>query len=141
MFLEEKIDLLKKQLSSADLTVRYNDFGEVMTKIEFVFLNKSLNDKFSGWLERLKDYTEETFDCDFSELLKTKLTKGQKYWWIYVEDNEPNSRHRLFDATTLGGHHLSFLFHDSPVFIVEKKYVWMLIIDREKKQIKQINAM
>ncbi|HEY8935568.1 MAG TPA: hypothetical protein VIM65_10130 [Cyclobacteriaceae bacterium] len=91
MFLEEKIDRLKNRLSPNDLTIRYNDFGEVMTKIESAFLNKELNYKFSGWTERLKQFSEKSFDCSFLDFLENNLQKDQKYWWVFMESRVPNS--------------------------------------------------
>jgi hypothetical protein len=139
MFIEEKIDRLKQQLLPSDLTIRYNDFGEVMTKIESKFLNKHLNYKFSGWIERVKEFSEKSFGCDFLDFLDKELLKDQKYWWVFVENKEPSSRHRLFDATIVGGYRLSFLFPHSPVFIVEKKYAWMLIVDRDQKWVRTLS--
>ncbi|MBI3220883.1 MAG: hypothetical protein HYZ44_15315 [Bacteroidetes bacterium] len=138
MFLEEKIDALKRSISSKDLTIRYNDFGEVMTKIESAFLTKHMNHQFSGWTDRLKPYSEILFDGFWLDFIKKELVEDQKYWWVFTDDLDPHSRHRLFDATIVGGYHVSFLFSKSPVFIVEKKYAWMLMVDREQKSVKKL---
>lgn len=133
MFLEEKLDLLKKTLSPEHLVIRYTDYKAVINKIEARFLRKDKQYPFCGWQERFVASEVYTIEGDVFEHLKTVLLEGQKYWWVYVEDNLPSTRHRLFDATCLGGERLSYLFYNSPIFIIHKKYEWMLMIDRKTK--------
>jgi hypothetical protein len=137
MYLEEKLDKLKRDLFPNDLTIRYNDFKQIMSKIESKFLIDDLNFKYSGWIERLKDFKKYDLNANPFDFLKPRLIDDQKYWWIYVEGPYNNSRHWLFDATIKGGYHLSFLFSDSPIFVVHKKYDWMIMIDNKSKLIKE----
>lgn len=137
MYFEEKLDKLKKDLGPKDLVIRFNDFKEIMTKIESKFLVDDLNNKYTGWIERLKEFKTLDLNIEPFEFLKTRLTKNQKYWWIYLEGSYINSRHRIFDATIKGGESLSFLFHDSPIFVIHKKYDWMIMIDKKARSIKE----
>jgi hypothetical protein len=111
-----------------------------MKKIESVFLTKHMNHQFSGWTARLKHYSEIQFDDYWLDFIKKELVpvEDQKYWWVFTDDLDPHARHRLFDATMVGGHSMSFLFSKSPVFIIEKKYAWMLLVDREQKSVKKL---
>jgi hypothetical protein len=139
MFIEEKLDNLKQELTDKNLVIRYNDFKSIMSKIENHFLsNENLNHKYSGWIERLKNFNENNFEEETFQLLTSKLKDNQKYWWIFVDSPcYPNSRHRVFDATLLGGQRLSFIFSESPIYIVHKKYDWMIMLDRKQKLIKE----
>jgi len=135
MFLEEKLDLLKRQLSNKDFAIRYTDYKAVMSKIEAKFLLfKSPNDRFNNWPERLKHFSKSNFSDSTFEYLKKKLTKKEQYWWVFIESPcYANSRHRLFEATLLGGESVSYLFSESPIFIIHKKYNWMIVLNRERK--------
>ena len=137
MYLEEKLDRLKRELEPKDLVIRFNDFKQIMSKIESKFLIGDLNYKYSAWIERLKDFNAHDLDTEPFDFLKTRLKTDQKYWWVYVEGSHINSRHRVFDATIKGGESLSFLFHDSPIFVIHKKYEWMIMIDSKSKSIKE----
>lgn len=139
MYLEEKLDLLKKELYPEHLTIRYNDFKEIIDKIESKYLHfDNLNFKYSGWKERLKDFEESSFKSDVFDFIDRQLKEKQKYWWVFVDPpNHSNSRHRIFDATTKGGKRLAVLFQDSPIFIIEKKYKWMMAIDPKNGTVKE----
>ncbi len=139
MFLEEKLDLLKRELPPEHLVVRYTDYKAVMNKIEARFLRKDKQYSFCGWQERFVASQVYTIEGNIFEHLNTVLVADQKYWWVYAEDELPNSRHRLFDATGYGGERLSYLFYNSPIFIIHKKYEWMFMIDRKTKSVGIIN--
>jgi hypothetical protein len=139
MFIEEKIDNLCRHFSTKDLVIRYTDYKVVMTKIENKFLlNINPNFKFCEWSERLNDFTINTYEKNTYDLLTDKLLADVKYWWIFVD--EPccvSSRHRLFGATLLAGKSLSYIFSESPIYIVHKKYDWMLMVDRKAKTLRE----
>jgi hypothetical protein len=139
MFIEEKIDKLRKQFSTKDLVIRYTAYKVVMTKIENKFLlNINPNFKFCEWSERLNDFQVNTYEKNTYDLLADKLLADEKYWWVFVDNPcYVSSRHRLFDATLLAGESLSYIFSESPIYIVHKKYEWMLMIDRKTKTIKE----
>jgi hypothetical protein len=139
MFIEEKIDILTTQFSAKDLTIRYTAYKSVMTKIEHKFLQKiNPNLKYCEWLERFKDYNAYDYQEDTFHFLAQKLLPNEKYWWIFVDSPcYSTSRHRLFDATLIAGESLSYIFHDSPIYIVHKKYEFMLLIDRKTKIVKE----
>lgn len=139
MHLEEKIDRIKNKLSSDDLVIRYTEFKSIMGKIEKYFLsNDNPNYKYNGWIERLVKFEEETYSETTFDYLRNRLNEKEKYWWIYVESpSYPNSRHRVFDATIIGGESLASVFSDSPIFIIHKKYHWMIMLDSSKKIIKE----
>ena len=142
MFIEEKIEALKKQLSDKDLKIRFTEFKAIMEKIESHFLDFSdLNYKYSGWEKRLVGFEDKPYDNSVEELLNELLLDDKNYWWIYVEPpSYPNSRHRIFDASLKGGKSLANLFYGSPIFIVDKKYFWMIAIDRKKKILRKRTA-
>lgn len=139
MFIEEKIDVLTKYFSAKDLTIRYTAYKSVMTKIEHKFLqNINPNFKFCEWVERFEDYIAYNYEGKTFDFLSEKLLPNEKYWWIFVDSPcYSTSRHRLFDATILAGESLSYIFSDSPIYIVHKKYDFMLMIDRKTKCIKE----
>jgi len=115
------------------------DYKSVMTKIESKFFKRTNpNYYFNGWLERFQDFKESSFEGTPFEVIGNNLLEGEKYWWIYVDAPcNANSRHRFFDATIIGGEALSYIFSESPIYIVHKKYEWMLMIDRKEKTIKK----
>jgi hypothetical protein len=131
MHIEEKLDLLKKDLFPDDLVIRFNEFKSIMKKIESKFLSaKDLNYPNSKWKERLKGFEKFDLTINKFELLDSKLDKGKKYWWVFLEQPDyEGSRHRIFDATLKGGKQLSYLFQLSPIFVIDKKYDWMIMID------------
>lgn len=139
MHLEEKLDILKKELSPEHLVIRFNEFKSIIKKIDTTFLGEpDLNYPNSKWSVRLKGFQESELDMNSLSFLESRLDKEQKYWWIFLEQPEyEGSRHRIFDATLKGGKRLSHLFQDSPIFVVEKKYKWMLMIDESKRIIKE----
>lgn len=139
MHLEEKLDILKKELSPEHLVIRFNEFKSIIKKIDTTFLGEpDLNYPNSKWSVRLKGFQESELDMNSLSFLESRLDKEQKYWWIFLEQPEyEGSRHRIFDATLKGGKRLSHLFQDSPIFVVEKKYKWMLMIDKSKRIIKE----
>lgn len=141
MFLEEKLDILKNSLSEDDLSIRFTDYKSVMSKIESTFLTfNNPNYKYSGWIERIDKFEKEQLIGTFFENLLETLEDNQKYWWVFVDlPCFPNSRHRIYDATIIGGKHLSFLFTESPVFVIHKKYEWMMMFDRKAQTLFKLN--
>ena len=139
MFIEEKLALLKQELSKEDFTIRYTDFKSIMSKIEAKFFSsKNPSYKYNNWDKRLEGFSESSFSESTFDYLGSTLKNSNKYWWIYVDSPcYSNSRHRLFDATLVGGERLSYLFSDSPIYIVHKKYDWMMVLDRSRKIIKE----
>ena len=139
MHLEEKLDLLKKELYPDHLAIRFNEFKSIFKKIDSKFLGEQdLNYPNSKWKERLKGFQESELKMGQLEFLESRLEKGQKYWWIFLEQPDyEGSRHRLFDATLKGGKRLSYLFQASPIFVVEKKYQWMFMVDESKGVIRE----
>ena len=139
MFLEEKLDVLKKKLSPKEFQVRYNDYKQVMSRIESRFLRfDNLNYHFSGWKERLKDFQSQKYEGVTFDFLYENLEPEQKYWWVFVEGHgRPTDRHWLFDANWKGGLHLSSLFSQTPIFIVDKKYEWMWMVEPTTKTLKK----
>lgn len=139
MHLEEKLDLLKKELYPNDLVIRFNEFKSIIKKIESKFLGaEDMNYPNSKWRERLKGFEEYELNINQFDLLDSKLVQRKKYWWVFLDQPEyEGSRHRIFDATLKGAKRLYNLFHDSPIFVVDKKYGWMIMIDESKKIIKE----
>ncbi|MDW3645731.1 MAG: GNAT family N-acetyltransferase [Bacteroidia bacterium] len=135
MFLEEKLDRLKEILSPDDLRIPFNEFYPIKSRIEAAFMSfENPNFHLNGWKERLKNYELHNFNKETFDFLAEKLPAAERYWWVFMEDPQyAMSRHMLFDASQKGGEHLSYLFHDSPIFIVDKKYRWLLMIDRREK--------
>ena len=131
MYLKEKLDLIKKGLYPDDLVIRFNDFKSILKKIDSTFLGEGdPNYPASKWRDRLKGFQKFGLETNPMDFLKSRRNKGQKYWWVFLDlpENE-DSRYRIFDATLKGGKQLSCLFHDSPIFVIEKKYKWMIMVD------------
>ena len=139
MVLEEKIERLTLKLDAEDLSVRSLDFKAVMTRIEEAFLAiGDENYEYNGWLERIGNYQEIKFDLKLYELMDLILEDKTKYWWILIDPPfYQHSRHRLFEATKLGGKALIQIFRDSPIFVVDKKYEWMKVILTDEKILKE----
>lgn len=139
MHLEEKLDLLKKELYPNDLVIRFNEFNSILKKIDSTFLGEQdLNYPNSKWRDRLKGFEEYELKINPLDFLESRLDKEQKYWWVFLDQPEyEGSRNRIFDATFKGGKHLSYLFHDSPIFVIEKKYKWMMMIDESNEIVKE----
>ena len=139
MHLEEKLDLLKKELYPNDLVIRFNEFKSILKKIDSMFLGEQdFNYPNANWRDRLKGFEESELKINQLDFLESRLNKGQKYWWVFLDQPEfEGSRHRIFDGTFKGGKHLSYLFHDSPIFVIEKKYNWMIMIDETTGIIKE----
>jgi hypothetical protein len=134
MFLEEKLDRLQSYLSPDDLVIRFTEFKSIMSKIEAKFLSsEDLNYHYNGWIVRLKDFEDFAYEQSTFDYLEGMLDKDKKYWWIYVNGPEPNSRHYVFDATLKGGRSLSYVFPRGVMYIVHKKYDWMFLLNREEK--------
>lgn len=139
MHLEEKLDLFKKELFPDDLVIRFNEFKSILKKIESKFLStEGLNYPNSNWRERLNDFEKFELKINPFEFLESKLVQGKKYWWVFLDQpNYEGTKNKIFDATLKGGKHLSYLFHQSPIFIIEKKYDWMIMIDQSNGLIKE----
>jgi hypothetical protein len=140
MFLEEKIDSLKKHYSADELKVPYVDFKEIMKRIESHFIIKSdTNSAFNNWTLNLKN-PEKTYTIDVGtvDFIRTELDLDKNYWWIFVEGQLPSDRHRLFDAKPTAGLRLLELFHEPAFYIVDKKYEWLIAVDAKSSTIKEI---
>jgi hypothetical protein len=139
MFLEEKLDRLKKEFYPEDLVIRFNDSTAVLKKVDELFMGRQdLNHLHLNWCNRMKGFDASELKTNLGELLASRLQKGKKYWWIFMEQPEySGSRLLLFDATLKAGKQLSHLFPTSPIFVVDKKYKWLLFIDTDLQIVKE----
>jgi len=92
------------------------------------------NIQFNNWLDNLKNVNSSHFLTEeLLEFLNKTLNSDKNYWWVMVEGREEVGKHKIYDANLKAGKALINVFSDLPFFIIDKKYKWMMAIDRERR--------
>ena len=132
MFLDEKIDGLKKEFSSADFKVPFTDGSNILKSIETEFitskdLTKDLNNlrhHFNNWADNIKYKIEvKSVDLNNYETWLDKLDLNTNYWVVIANGNSPSLKHLVYDSKPNALIALFSITQDD-FFVVEKKYKW-----------------
>ena len=125
MFLEEKIDRLKRETDPKDFRVPYTDGSRILKNIDTKFIIKeNFNHGFSNWDDRVKDkrkvkaFRKVDINIEFA-----KLNPDENYWIVIPSDN-PTTKNLIYDSKPNFILKLLELRHGD-FFIVNKKYDWL----------------
>lgn len=132
MFLEEKIDYLKRQFSPTDFRVPFTDATRILKMIESKFIKvkdlqedmNNLSQRFTQWSSNIKNKAEvislPIADC--SNWLD-KLDPHANYWMVIITDESASAKHRVYDCKPNALAVLASITQSS-FFIIDKKYRW-----------------
>ena len=140
MFIEEKIEWIKRSFSSVDFGVPYIHAGSILKSIEREFiiakdLNKDLNNLSQNqnhWPDNIKHLTRiKSIDMwDHTEWL-AKLDSNTNYWTVLTGGRLSSTKHMVYDCKPNALTSLYFLTRND-FFIVDKKYNWFTYFEIDK---------
>jgi hypothetical protein len=138
MYWQEKTDILKKKFRQSDFRDPFNDWPEVLKKIEEKFIVRTnSNYHFSNWRDNLKNriYLRTIPRQGIYTELK-KLNKDVNFWVVVTFGNDPTSNNWVYDCKIYSMEALLSIA-SGDFYIVEKKYKWMVFfeMDREKEEV------
>jgi hypothetical protein len=140
MFIEEKIEWLKRSFSSVDFQVPYMQAASILKSIEREFivakdLNKDLNNLSQNqnhWPDNIKSIIKiKSIDMwDYTQWL-AKLDSNTNYWTVLTGGRLSATKHRVYDCKPNALNSLYFLTRND-FFIVDKKYNWFTYFEIDK---------
>jgi hypothetical protein len=144
MFIDEKIDRLKKEFSPADFKVPFIEGSNILKSIEAEFisikdLTKDLNNlgqHFNNWADNIKQKIEvNSVDLNNHNVWLDKLDSNTNYWTVIAYRNSPSLKHLVYDCKPNALIALFSITQDD-FFVVDKKYKWLSYfqVNRQKNQ-------
>lgn len=131
MFWEEKIDIIKKKYKDEDFKVPFTNWSEILNEIEKRFIVKeSSQDYYKNWIRKIKDKKQiqiitNSLLIDYSKVLG--ITKN--FWVVIVSGNLGDRRHLVYDCKPFVITDL-IKISDTSLFIVDKKYDWLVCFEK-----------
>ena len=144
MFLDEKIDRLKKEFSPMDFKVPFTTGSNILKSIEAEFISikdvsKELNNlgqHFNNWADNIKHKIEiKSVELDTHNTWLNKLDSNTNYWIVVANGNSPSFKHLVYDCKPNALIALISITQ-SDFFVVDKKYKWFSYfqVNRQKNQ-------
>ena len=128
MYIEEKIEELKKIYVSDDFRVPYTSFKSVIRKIESGFVKRFEGNQFyNTWFENLKHTKEiKIYGKPLDQFFEGLLTQDKNHWLVCSHGDAVNGRHILFDTKMNPALHLITWTDTKRFSVVDKKYGWLV---------------
>ncbi|MES2774478.1 MAG: DUF6756 family protein [Bacteroidota bacterium] len=132
MFLNERIDSLKRKFSAADFRDPFSEGSNILQSIEAAFIRtkdvtKDLNNlrqHLNYWSDNIKHKIEvKTVDLNNHIAWLDKLDANTNYWAVIARRNSPALKHLVYDCKPNALIMLFAILQDD-FFVVDKKYNW-----------------
>lgn len=140
MFIEEKIEWIKRSYSSVDFKIPYTQATSVLKSIERAFIHAkdpaadpdNLIQNQNQWPANIREMQKiKSIDMwDHSEWL-AKLDSNTSYWTVLTGGRLSSTRHMIYDCKPNALTSLYFLTRNN-FFIVDKKYNWLAYFEIDK---------
>jgi hypothetical protein len=143
MFLDEKIEKLKREFSPADFKVPFTEGSNILKSIEGEFILaknlttdlNNLRQHFNNWAANIKNKIEvKSINLNRYDAWYDKLDSDTNYWLVIA--NGPTLKHLVYDCKPNALLALFSITQDD-FFIVDKKYQWFSYfqVNRQTNQI------
>lgn len=140
MFLEEKIDYLKRKFPATDFRVPFTDATEILKVIESKFIKvkdvqgdlHNLSQRFTQWNSTIKNKAKvmSLSATDYSDWLD-KLDSHANYWMVITTNESASSKHLIYDCKPNALAALASITQTN-FFIVDKKYRWFSFFELDR---------
>ncbi|POY35123.1 hypothetical protein C3K47_17130 [Solitalea longa] len=132
MFLDEKIDRLKRLFQPEDFKVPFTSGSQILKSIESEFIirkdvsnsHNNLRWKYSNWFDNIKKkLLVKAIDLNRHSEWIDKLDVNTNYWMVIAYQSAPSMKHFVYDCkpnALLALHSIS----QDDFMIVDKKYCW-----------------
>jgi hypothetical protein len=140
MFLEEKIEHLKRRFPTTDFRVPFTDATGILKTIESKFIKvkdvqadpNNLRQRFSQWSSNVKNKVGvmSTGIADYGNWLD-KLDSNANYWMVITTDESALAKHLVYDCKPTALAALASIAQTN-FFIIDKKYEWFILFELDK---------
>ena len=141
MYFEEKIEQIKKEFSSSEFKIPFNDATQILKTIETHFIrqkdiSKSRNNvsqNCNEWASNMKEkeMIESIQPQNIHDFLN-KFEPENNYWLVIAWRENPQIKHQIYD-TKLNALKVVVSIHQNHFFIIDKKYKWLYFFDVDKE--------
>ncbi|MES1218106.1 MAG: hypothetical protein ABUT20_21545 [Bacteroidota bacterium] len=132
MFLEEKIDRLKREFSPSDFSVPFIEGSSILKSIETEFIvvkdltkdQNNLRQYHNNWPENIKRKMQvKSLGLNNYTVWLDRLDSNTNYWTVIINRNLQSQKHLVYDCKPNAIVALLSIMQDD-FFIVDKKYKW-----------------
>lgn len=137
MYWQNKLHAIRARFGLKDHELRtpYTTWLPILKKIEARFVIKTnSNNHFNNWILHLKS-TLVAQQADNITDWKKVLPDCAQYYLILV-GKVPSNKHYVFDCSRRALELLVDNNRDSHFYVVDKKYGWMLVLERDERYYK-----